>query len=79
MSIINRIKNQFAMRKCKNSFALVNGIIFRFIQVGITSNFLQSLVRIRADLKCVIGEITRKAEELIEGYLISKVKTLFVP
>ena len=67
------------MQKCKNSFALVNGIISRFIQVDITSNFLQSLVRNRTDLKCVIGEITRKTEELIEGYLISKVKTLFVP
>ena len=67
------------MQKCKNSFALVNGVISRFIQVDITSNFLQSLVRKRTDLKRVIGEMTRKTEELIEGYLISKVKTLFVP
>ena len=65
--------------KCKHSFALANGIIFRFIQVDLTSNFLQSLVCKCADLKCVIGEITRKMEELIEGYLISKVKTLFFP
>ena len=62
-----------------SQFALVNGIIFRFIQVDITSNFLQSLVRNRADLKCVIREITRKTEELIQGYLISKLKILFFP
>ena len=63
------------MQKYKNSFALVNGIIFWFIQVDITSNFLQSLVCNRADLKCFIGEMTRKTEELVEGYLVSKVKT----
>ena len=41
-------------------FALVNGIIVRFIHVDLTSNFLQSLVRNRTELKCVTGEITKK-------------------